>query len=237
MTLDFSQRLDLYTWNPSRAQFERELATGEVVTLSLEIATGGLYRTVGRAIQVIGDVQGLRRGQFIGSVSTVNPAELRVLENGRVFLSNPVDPSALRSSRQRVGAYFEGAIAYVTLPDGSVQRMEVGITGLTRAGQSKAVLEVNGEIRTWMDVSNRPSDVTGQLAPLPPGFRYASPTELIMRSLIGQIYSNQRALMNTLISEHAVDENGNVISNPSDAAAYLARIATGSLQTYWGTLL
>lgn len=237
MAIEFPQRLDLYTWNPSRAQFENTLESGQVITLSLEVATGGLYRTVGRGIQVIGNVEGFRRGQFIGSVSTVNPAELRVLPNGRAFLSNPIDPSTIRTQRQRVGAYFEGAVAYVTLPDGSLQRMEVGIAGLTRAGQSKAVMEVNGEIKQWMDVSNAIDETTGRPAELPPGFRLATPQELIMRGLIGQIYSNQRALMNTLISAHATDENGRAISNPSDAAAFLARIASGSLQTYWGTLL
>lgn len=237
MAMEFPNQLDQYTWNASRAQFERTLETGQVITLSLEIATGGLYRTVGRAIQVIGDVQGYRRGQFIGSVSTVNPSQLRVFPNGRVFVSNPVIASQVQSQRVRTGSYFEGATAYVTLPDGSLQRIEIDMAGLTRAGQTKAVMEQGGKIVQWIDIGNIPDPITGALPDLPPGFRFATASELIMHGLIGEIYSKQQEIINTLISEHVVDENGKVIRNASDAAAFLARLATGSLQTFWGTLL
>lgn len=237
MAIEYPNQLDAYTWNPSRAQFERTLESGQVTTLSLEVATGGLYRTVGRAIQVMGNVEGYKRGQFIGSVSTVNPAQLRVFPNGRVFVSNPVTPATVTSQRVRVGSYFEGATAYVTLPDGSLQRVEIDLAGLTRAGQTKAVMEVNGQIRQWIDIGNTPDPVTGLLPEIPPGFRLATASELIMHGLIGEIYSRQQALINTLISEAAVDENGKVIRNASDAAAFLARIAAGSLSTFWGTLL
>lgn len=234
MSIDRPTTWPEYGYDPETQLFQYTNTKGQQVTAPLEILTGGNYRIVGsHQIQVIGDVPGLRRGQLLGSLSTINPARLVPYTGGRAVLFNSMPVGELGRQRLRVGQYALSAETTLTLPDGREFNFPVRFAPLTREGMSAVVREEAGEIVQWGTISNRPDPLTGTVEQPLGGWRFATPEEQVLRSIYGALLNHFFDDISTLAKAGLSDENGNPIESETGAAMYLARLAYNNITGGW----
>lgn len=226
-----------YHFDPGSGLFRYADPRYGEVTANLEVLTGGNYRVVGRSIQVLGDVPGLRRGQFIGSLSILTPARLVAYGGGRATVFNALPASEIGAERRITGNYVVSASAQIELPSGEVRSVDLPFTATNKIGTSLTVREVAGRIANYSYVSNIRDPVTGQMEQPGAGYRFATPQESVIRAMIGQLFDKSFGVLAELATLGLKDENGNALETESDVAAYIARIGYSNISGGWVGIL
>lgn len=214
---------DAWRYDQTDQQLKRTDANGQEFSTTIDILTNNRYTIIGSQVRDRGT------GRIVWNIPVSRDFSVVTTAGGRVLLSNDTPQSGINASRLERGGYAVGFAGEVALPDGSVRQFSADYTAVTTLGERLAIDEGKIGRYRFVYVSNAIDPRTGQLPQLPTGLRWATAQEAIERAIVGELFDKQRALLDELTKLDLTDENGNPLDNQSDVAAYLARIAAGTV--------
>ena len=214
---------DAWRYDQSSQQLTRQDPSGQEFSTTIDILTNNRYTIIGS------QVRERATGRIVWNIPQTRDFSVVTTAGGRVLLSNDTPESGINASRLERGGYAVGFAGELALPDGTTRQFSADYTAVTTLGQRLAIDESKIGRNRFVYVDNTADPRTGQLPQLPTGLRWATAREAIERAIVGELFDKQRNLLDDLTKLDLMDEYGNPLDNQSDVAAYLARIAAGSI--------
>lgn len=228
---------DRYTYDPTNRLWNYTTPTGEQpYAVRIEDLTNNLYTMRGNVISANASFGTYRTGQFIRTLPTTREVVgIKTASGPFVILSSETQESIARNRPMSAGL-FASAELTITDQDGLEHTITTSITALTKQGQARIVREQAGEIVQWSDIPNRPDPETGR-PPIPPaGWRFATPDEMAMHALAGEIAKKHEEELSQLINDGVIEGSLYSKGDRYKVAEDLVRIADVQITLAMGSV-
>lgn len=207
---------DTYEINPATGMLDHRLPNGDIISSNpSDLLSGDALDIVQEYIRHPGALTGL-------SVVVHETS-------GQTQLFVPIPESSVNSPRSAEGQELIRFTAEITLPDGTIVRAD-DLYSRTRPVNEIMVRTPTTEGRyTYQRREVKRDPDTGEVTGLKPGDVVLSSDEAIQRAMIGRLLTEYREQLNRALVEGMEDENGKIMDNVSEVAAFLARTASPSV--------
>lgn len=197
---------DRYTYDPTSRLWNYTTPSGEQpYAVRIEDLTNNLYTMRGNVISANASFGTYRTGQFIRTLPTTREVVGIKTASGPFVVLSTENQGTIARTRPMSAGLFASAELTITDQSGLEHTITTSITALTKQGQARIVKEQAGEIVQWSDVPNRLDPVTGRLVDPPAGWRFATPDEMVLHAIAGEIAKKHETELADLINGGVID--------------------------------
>ena len=215
---DFSKNaIQSWIYDPSSGLFRTVTPSGTEQQADLPTLSNGRLSQRGTTIY------NKSNGRIVWNIPPTRLFQVTPLESGALLLSNEVTEEDVNSDVSTASQYTSAFSTELSLPDGTMQRVEIPFVSLTAIGEKAYVNRAMSGPSSFINMAQGINPDTGLPYEIPPGYDLASVDELSERAIIGYLFKHYRSLLDDMVASGMENEEGIPFDTPSDAAAFLYR--------------